>query len=345
MRIWSLMIIFSALLSSFSPARAGERPVRVLTTLSVLQELVEEIGGERVKATHLASPFQDPHYIQPKPTLMQMARKADMFIEVGLQLELWAEKVVVGAGNPKIQSGQPGRVIASSGVRTLEMPTVLSREWGDIHPYGNPHIWLDPINLKQMARNILEGLRSVDPDGAEGYEKREVAFENRIDLALFGADLVAAVGGGKLTRLSLEGTLIGYLQHHELLDRLGGWLQRSRPLWGKDIVTYHKTWIYFTSRFGLKIRDEIEEFPGIAPGARHRDRLVEMIRRENIQALMVSNFYRMQPVEYISEKTGARILSVPIDVGGSPETADYFLLIGHILDQLLGVYGNPDSGV
>src|SRR5262249_34299565 len=133
--------------------QSNEKPLEVVTTLGVLASLASEVGGTRVHAEALADPRQDPHYVEPKPTLMQKARAADLFIEVGLQLELWGEKVASGSGNPKIQMGQPGRVVASTGVQTLELPAVLSREWGDVHPYGNPHVWLDPLNAKTMAEN------------------------------------------------------------------------------------------------------------------------------------------------------------------------------------------------
>ena len=136
--------------------QSSDEQLEVVTTLSFLKDLAEAVGGEHVHAQSLSDPRQDPHYVEPKPTLMQKARAADLFIEVGLQLELWSEKVVAGSGNPKIQSGQPGRVIATRGVQALEQPSVLSREWGDVHPYGNPHVWLDPLNAKTMAENVAD---------------------------------------------------------------------------------------------------------------------------------------------------------------------------------------------
>src|SRR5262245_59233218 len=184
------------------------KKLEVVTTLSVLADLVEEIGGGHVHVEALADPRQDPHFVEPRPTLMQKARAADLFVEVGLQLELWAEKVAAGSGNARIQAGQPGRVVASAGVATLELPAVLSREWGDVHPYGNPHVWLDPLNARTMAGNIAAALQKIDAGHADEYAQNLARFEQRIDEALFGAELVKQVGGKQLGRLARQGRLL-----------------------------------------------------------------------------------------------------------------------------------------
>src|SRR5690349_21375247 len=136
-----IVTMFGASALLFASAPAQEKPagkkLEVVTTLSVLADLARQVGGAHVNVEALSDPRQDPHYVEPKPTLMQKARAADVFIEVGLQLELWGAKVAEGSGNPRIQMGQPGRVIASAGIETLELPTSISREWGDVHPYGN----------------------------------------------------------------------------------------------------------------------------------------------------------------------------------------------------------------
>src|SRR5687768_10425188 len=141
----------------------AKRKLEVVATTGVLASIAQAVGGERVEVQALADPRQDPHFVEPRPTLMQRARGADVFVEVGLQLELWAQKVVDGSGNARIQSGQPGRVVAAQGLHTLELPASLSREWGDVHPSGNPHVWLDPLNAGALADNIAAGLARVDP--------------------------------------------------------------------------------------------------------------------------------------------------------------------------------------
>src|SRR5262245_51709972 len=174
-----------------SSAQDGSKSkLHVVTTLGVLADLAKQVGGDRVDVQALSDPRQDPHYVEPRPTLMQRARDADVFVEIGLQLEMWADKVVAGSGNARIQAAQPGRVVASTGISTLELPTTLSREWGDVHPYGNPHIWLDPLNAKDMAANICDGLCKVDAAHEAAYKTRLEAFQQKIDESLFGAELV-----------------------------------------------------------------------------------------------------------------------------------------------------------
>jgi zinc/manganese transport system substrate-binding protein len=329
---------FAAALAALLPAaseRAAPAPIKVVTTLSVLADLAREVGGERVKVEALSDPHEDPHYVAPRPTLMVKAREAGAFVELGLQLELWAGKVVEGSGNPVIQAGQPGRIVASLGIPTLELPRELSREWGDVHPFGNPHIWLDPLNAKEMAANIAHGLERVDPEGKDAYEAKLKSFQDRIDVALFGEDLVKEVGGRQLARRARDGTLEGWLKDRGLSDKLGGWLKRARPLSGRPVVTYHKSWIYFAERFGLKIPIEIEEKPGIPPSARHRDAVVELIRKQGVKTILEEVFYDRGAADYLAKETGAHVLVVPIDLGESVGAADYFALVDLILGRVL----------
>jgi ABC-type Zn uptake system ZnuABC Zn-binding protein ZnuA len=309
--------------------------LKVVTTLAVLANLTQEVGGDLVDAQALSDPSEDAHFVQPRPTLMTRAREADLFVELGLQLELWAGKVVEGSGNTKIQSGQAGRVIASAGISTLELPQQLSREWGDVHPYGNPHIWLDPLNVKDMAANIEAGLEKVDPAHAATYQERLKKFQDKIDVALFGEDLVKEVGGRMLTRKARGGKLDEYLQAGQLTDKLGGWLAKARPLKGRPVITYHKSWIYFTERFGLQVPIEIEEKPGIPPSARHRDAVVELIKQRGVKTILEEVFYDRGAADYLAKETGAHVVIVPIDVGEAVGAKGYFELIDLFLDKLL----------
>jgi zinc/manganese transport system substrate-binding protein len=320
------------------PERAG-KPLEVVTTLGVLADLSREVGGDRVHVESLADPREDPHYVQPRPTLMQRARDADLFVELGLQLELWAGKVVEGSGNPRIQAGQPGRVVAAAGIPTLELPRELSREWGDVHPYGNPHLWLDPLNAKDIAANIARGLEGVDPEHKAEYEERLESLRKRIDVALFGEALVAEVGGKQLSRRAREGKLSSWLEGKGLADKLGGWLKRAAPLQGRPIVTFHKSQIYFAERFGLKIPIEIEEKPGIQPSARHRDAVVELIGKQGVKTILQEVFYDRGAADYLSQKTGAHVVIIPIDVGEEVGVKTYFDLIDNEISKLLDAEG------
>lgn len=309
--------------------------LKVVTTLSFLTYIAQEIGGNHVTVQSLSNPMQDPHFVQPRPTLMKKTREADVFIEVGLQLELWAQKVIDGAGNLKIQTGQPGRVIASKGIQTLEVPQVVSREWGDIHPYGNPHVWLDPINAKRIATNIAQAFQRIDNTNQEDYAERLHSFHTRIDYALFGSDLVKSVGGKKLSRLAEQGTLFEYLERKDLTNKLDGWLKKAESLRGQKIVTYHKTWIYFAKRFGLEIPIEIEEKPGITPSAKHRDTVIQIVKQSGIKVLLLSIFYNRSAAVYIAEQTMAGVVPAPIDTDKGRELKTYFDLIDNIIDSII----------
>src|SRR5262245_32105299 len=211
-------LLLSLLLCLAGAAQAADKKVKVVCTLPTLKALVQEVGGDRVDVIALAKGDQDPHFVTPTPVLMRKTREADLFVENGLSLELWADEVVNGSGNSRIFRGMPGRVVASNGISALEIPSVLTREMGDIHPQGNPHVWLDPLLAKIEANNIAAALKTADPSGADYYEKRRADFASRIDESLFGAELVKLVGAPKLTRLAHSGQL------HQFLDsnKVGG---------------------------------------------------------------------------------------------------------------------------
>lgn len=320
-----------------TPARAiaGPKKVTVVTTLNVLAAVTKEIGGDRVAVSALAKPNQDPHTLVAKPTFKVAAKNARMFVELGLGLDGWASAVTDASGNPDIQLGQPGRVIASDGIATKELPATLSKSWGDIHPQGNPHVWLDPVNVKQIAANIAAGLGRVDPDGKPTYDANLKAFQAKLDAALYGRALVDEYGASKLERLSRRNELIDYLKTKGTYDKLGGWLKRAEPLRGLKIVTYHKTWIYFCDRFGLVIDGEIEEKPGIPPSQDYLARLIAKIKADGVRVLFVDPIYPSKDGAFIAGKTGAKVVASPIDVGGAPGTGDYFALIDTLITRSL----------
>ncbi|HEX7836233.1 MAG TPA: metal ABC transporter substrate-binding protein [Kofleriaceae bacterium] len=314
---------------------AGPKKVSVVTTLNVLAGIAREIGGDRVSVTALAKPNQDPHTLVAKPTFKVLAKNADLFVELGLGLDIWGSAVTDASGNPGIQTGQKGRVIASEGIETKELPATLSKAWGDIHPYGNPHVWLDPVNAKQIAANIAAGLTRVDPDGKDAYAANLKAFGTKIDDALYGHVLVEEYGASKLERLSRRNELIDYLKTKGTYGKLGGWLKQAEALRGTKIITYHKTWVYFCDRFGLEIRGEVEEKPGIPPSQDYLATLIKKIPTEGIKVIFIDTIYPTKDGDFLAAKTSAKIVSSPIDLGGAPNTETYFSLIGTLLDRIL----------
>jgi len=331
--ISTLALAFAA--TSASPAAPPAKKVSVVTTLGVLAGITREVGGDRVTVTSLAKPNQDPHTLVAKPTYKLAAKNAQLFVELGLGLDIWGAAVVDASGNPDIQTGQKGRVIASEGIETKELPATLSKAWGDIHPYGNPHVWLDPVNAKQLAANIATGLTRVDPDGKDAYAANLKAFTTKIDDALYGHALVEDYGASKLERLSRRNELIDYLKAKGSYGKLGGWLKQAEPLRGLKIITYHKTWVYFCDRFGIEIRGEVEEKPGIPPSQDYLATLIKKVEDEKIKVIFIDTIYPTKDGEFIAQKTGAKIVASPIDLGGAPGTDDYFSLINTLLDRIL----------
>jgi ABC-type Zn uptake system ZnuABC Zn-binding protein ZnuA len=328
-----LMLTLAALAASAFPA---EKKVRVVCTLPTLKALVAEVGGGRVDVIALARGDQDPHFVTPTPVLMRKTREADLFVENGLSLELWADEVVNGSGNTRIFRGTPGRVIASAGISPLEIPSVLTRELGDIHPQGNPHVWLDPLLAKVEAENIAEALKRADPAGASRYDARKADFDHRIDEALFGPELVKLVGVPKLTRLAHSGQLHEFLQTNKLggeplAAHAGGWLKAAESLRGSKAFEYHKVWTYFARVFGLQLVGTIEERPGIPPGPQHVRQVVEKIKADKVPRILVDNFYDPSLPNNVARETHARVVLLPNQVEGEPKIKTYFDLMNHLI--------------
>jgi ABC-type Zn uptake system ZnuABC Zn-binding protein ZnuA len=270
---------------------------------------------------------------------MQKTREADLFVENGFSLELWANEVVNGSGNSRIFSGTAGRIVAGSSISALEVPSVVTREMGDIHPQGNPHVWLDPLLAKVEAGNICESLKSADPAGAGYYETRKADFFSRIDEALFGPELLKLIGIQKLTRLAWSGQLHSFLATQQLggqplLAKAGGWLKAAEPLSGMKVYEFHKIWTYFARIFGLQLLGTIEERPGIPPGPQHVRQVTERIKAEGVPLILVDNFYDPSLPNRIAQQTGAQVVLLPDQVEGEPGINTYFDLVNRLISKM-----------
>jgi ABC-type Zn uptake system ZnuABC Zn-binding protein ZnuA len=322
----------------FSVAASGQTKLKIVTTLNYLRSIAQEVGGNYVDAVALANPKQDPHYVTPTPGMNEITNGADLFIENGLALDLWAKNVIDASGNPRIQRGAPGHLVGTINVPIRELPTEISRTWGDIHPQGNPHCWLDPLNAKIVAANIADRLARLDPGHSAFYRDRAKEFSNRIDVRLFGEQVLKTIGakaGDILTRKLKAGTLYEWLESKKLDSQLGGWMKLARGLRGTKVVTYHKTYVYFASRFELDIIGELEEKPGIPPPPQHRDAMVEQVKTQNVKAILNDNFYSREAADYVANKTNAKVVVTYIDVGGSEEIPTYEDLISYLLRNVL----------
>lgn len=339
------------LLAAATPA-AAQAPVKVVTSLTTYAAIAREIVGDRGTVTAIANGDENPHYVQPKPSFVPLIGGADLFVTTGLDLELWVPALLDKAGNPKVSEGGPGYVAAHDGIPLLDVPTSFSRTQGDIHVFGNPHIWTDPLNAIQIARNILVGLRRVAPAHDAYFTAREKDFEDRVARALFGDDLVRILGAETLTKLDRDGKLLDFLgaqryQGAPLISRLGGWLKQGLPFRGSDVACYHKEWDYFSREFALPCFDYIEPKPGIPPTPRHVQEIITAMREKRIQVLLSTSYYDRNQVQEVAQRTGARAVIVPANTGGGSSAASYFDLVNLWMSELsrafvpAGTAGHP----
>jgi len=312
-----------------SPAVAHAKKLQIVATIRTYGAIAKQVVGNRGIVTSLAKGYEDPHFVRPKPSLARVLGSADLLISTGLDLELWLPALMDKAGNARIRSGQPGFVSASSGIALLDKPKVISRSGGGMHIYGNPHVYTGPLNGKIIARNIMLGLKKIDPAGAATYEKNYRRFNAKVDRKLFGSKLVAILGSKVLTKMALSGRLIPFLRKreykgHKLIDHLGGWMKKGLPLRGKKIVAYHKNWAYFARTFGLDIIDYVEPKPGIPPSPAHVAEVVDKMKANHVGVLLAANYYSVGKVRGVAGKVGANPVIVALAVGGQPEIKDYF---------------------
>jgi zinc/manganese transport system substrate-binding protein len=282
-------------------ARPAAAKVRVVTTIETFADLARKVGGDRVDVQSLSRGYQDPHFVQAKPSLVIALNRADLLVHVGLELEIgWLPPLVLGARNDKIQPGAPGNLDVSTGIPVLDVPSQrVDRSLGDIHPQGNPHYWVPPDDAAIIAREIADRLEQIDASGRETYQKNLAAF-----LA-------------------------------ELEKRKGGWERMAGGLRGTKVVTYHKSWSYVSKWLGLEEVGYVENKPGIPPSPSHIAQLIVTMRRDNVRIVMMESFYPRSTVDLVSEKSGAKTVVLPSDVGAGQDVKDYFALVDQIVKQLV----------
>lgn len=347
-RMLQLLGSMLVLCGSISIGAGTDRRLRVVATLPDYAVLAEAIGGERISVQTIVRGDQDAHFIRPKPSFVNMVKKADVLIATGLDLELWLPTVVNKSGNRRVRSGQPGYVAAAHGMHLLEKPTNLSRSEGGVHIYGNPHLTCSPINIRTAARNIATGLIKNDPDGKAVYEANLKTYIGELDTRLFGKPLVDILGGDMLCAMAEKGKLIEFLRGKTLkgkplIEYLGGWLKQMLALQGVPIVTYHKNWVYFVTLFGLEEAGTVEPKPGIPPSPRHVTELVELMRRRSIKLIFAANYFDEQKIRTVAGRVNAVPVIVPLYVGGSEGVDDYFELVDCWVEGLLS--GAKQSGI
>lgn len=337
-KIYTIAVILFCLAGMLSARPADDR-ITVVTTFSDFAAIAKEIGGDRIRVEYLSHGDQDPHFVPPKPSLALKLKKADLLVSTGCDLEMWLPTLVDKSRNKNIMDGATGFVTASPGISILEKPAgAVSRSEGDVHLLGNPHIQTSAMNWKKISANILIGLKRVDPENSDYYERNQQQFIDRVDRAMFGDDLVAMFGGEQLESLLEAGTLFEFLdtqyEGDTLLSRLGGWLKKALPFRGRSVIAYHKNWAYFARDFGLHIIGYIEVKPGIPPTPKHVEDTIKLIEDSGVDLMLVASYFERRKPSTISHKTGIKALFLPISVGEDPQTSDNFKLMDYWIDQI-----------
>ena len=336
--LWVALFSTIVIVSAWNVTEASN--LEIVTTTTDLASIARNIAGEHATAKSICNGREDPHFLQAKPSYIVMARDCDLWIRVGMELEIgWESPILDGARNSAIRIGAKGHLDASEGVRRLEVPTTrISRAMGDVHPQGNPHYWLDPLNGRIVAKSIADRLVYLFPQYANDFRENLKAFQKALDEHMFGKALVENLGGAKLWTLELKGELDSLLKSLQLESQLGGWKGRMRPFQGKNIVTYHRSWSYFADRFGLYVAEELEPKPGIPPSPGHVLEVIRKVKEQKISILLMEPFYSRKAPNLIASKTGIQVIVSANSVGGEPEATDYFSMIGNIVNELVTAF-------
>jgi zinc/manganese transport system substrate-binding protein len=305
-RTFAIALLVVALVSAFAFASSAQAQakLKIVTATTDLASLAQAVGGDRVEVNSIARGYQDPHFVEAKPSFLLQLRQADLLIVVGLQLEIgWLPPLVTQSGNPRIQASGSGYLDASQFAEILEIPTeVVTRAMGDVHPFGNPHYWLDPENGRRIAQGIAQKLSSMRPADAAYFQQQLQAFSD------------------KLTQQE---------QH---------WNAIMQPYRGRKVVTYHRSWPNFLKHFGLISAGEIEPRPGIPPTPSHTIELINLMKRDNVKIILVEPYFDLKTPNSIARDTEAQVVVLPPSVGGEKEIADYFTLFNYDLALLVKAF-------
>ena len=313
------------LLALLARASFGEEPLKVCATVPELGSLVRIVGGADVSVTVFAKGSEDPHFVEARPSFVTALAKADALAVVGLELEIgWAPARWEQSRNARILPGAAGHWDASRGLSPLEVPAgPVDRSMGDVHPGGNPHYLLDPLEGLRAAERLRDGLTSVRPSRASEFEANLSAFRKALGEKLVGVELHAKYDGAKLARLHAHGKLREFLAKQGDEGKLGGWLGLLAPFQGTAAVDDHALWPYFARAFGLKIAEHLEPLPGVSPTSRHLARVVKRMQEERIALLITSAYYDPKSAEMVARQTGARIARLAHQAGAYPQTGEY----------------------
>ena len=287
------------LLTCLALVTSAQAKLNVVATLPDYAAIATAVGGDHIDISAMAKPTEDPHFVDARPSFVVKLKTADVLIEGGAELEIgWLPPLLQSARNAKIETGQPGRIVASQGLRLLNVPTEVTRAAGDVHALGNPHFGVDPIIAKAIAKHIAEGFSAVDPANAAAYQANEKAFEDTINA------------------------------------KLQDWGKALLPYRGQSLVAYHDSWVYFAHRFGFSIDVFLEPKPGIPPSPSHLGEVIGKIKAGHVKAILVEPFHNRKIAEKVAASTGAKVVDFAQYPGALPNTDSYVALIDALVTRL-----------
>jgi len=292
---------FVVALSSIVIALPATAALNVFACEPEWGSLAQEIGGDKVSVYSATTALQDPHRIEARPSLIARIRSADLLVCSGSELEIgWLPLLLTQSGNSKIQLGTPGYLEASQYVTKLEIPKVIDRALGDIHPGGNPHIHTDPRNISKVAEVIEERLAQLDPANAGTYHSRAKAFLDRWQTAI------------------------------------ARWEKEAAPLKGVPVVVHHKAFTYFNNWTGMREVAALEPKPGIPPTPSHLAELIDQMKSQPAKVIVYSSYNSPQAAQFLSERSKIPTVMLPFTVGGTEKAKDLFGFFDDMIERLLG---------
>ncbi len=285
-----LMILLLMITGSFTFAE-----VKAVATTTIIYDLVKNIGGNKVEVDYLCRGNQDPHFLEVMPSYMLKLRSADLIFKIGLDLEKWLPQLIDGSRNTNVQV-----IDLSQDIEKKEVPTTkMDARYGDVHPYGNPHYYLDPMDIKIMAGEIYNALASQDPGNAAFYQSNYESYIKTLD------------------------------------SKIDEWNKKMEKVKGEPIVFFHSSWIYFADQYGIKIAGYVEPKPGIPPSPSHNAEIINLIKKRGIKLIVMENYYSDSAPNQIASVTGIKVIKVPVGLYGMDGIDSYFKMMDYIVNQIV----------
>ena len=300
MNVMKKIAVMAAGLALLAGPAAAQRPLRVVTSTTDLGDLAREVCGNRCTVVHISEGYQDPHFVEAKPSFILQLRSADVFAFVGLDLEVgWMPLLVQGARNPKVNPGGTGYLDVSRAIQVLDRARGnVDRSQGDVHPGGNPHYWLDPENGRRIARLFRDRFSQLSPADAQTFARNYTAWETRLNAA----------------------------------ER--AWAPQLAQIRGKPVVAWHTSWRYLAQYTGMNIVGFMEPRPGVPPSPSHLAGLIATIRRTGAKIIIMEPFYDRRTADLVAQRSGARVVVLPPSVGGVRTITDYIQLMQYDVAQI-----------